>query len=74
MKMMRDNPSIMASAQKMMEKMSPAELQASSKVKRRVALCALSQVQYKYFILSIFLLVCVSHLTQFAFCLFSHAY
>jgi len=32
MKMMRDNPSIMASAQKMMEKMSPAELQASSKL------------------------------------------
>jgi len=32
MKMMRDNPSIMASAQKMMEKMTPAELQASSKV------------------------------------------
>jgi hypothetical protein len=32
MKMMRDNPSIMASAQKLMENMSPAELQASSKV------------------------------------------
>jgi len=58
MKMMRDNPSIMASAQKMMEKMSPAELQASSKVYASID-CASGYVHFNYLIFSLRLFACL---------------